>query len=117
MGGVLFITPLLIELSVKKAPAGPGLREKVTEYGAYETKRRRTRPARPTKPVPSSPRVPGSGTGGGGVEPVPDCEKMVTKLPCPWVHKLCVLQTMKCTPEVFDVVPVKFQVSVNPFPA
>jgi len=23
---------------------------------------------------------------------------------------------MKCTPEVFDVVPVKFQVSVNPFP-
>ncbi len=72
----------------------------------------------PIKPVPSSPSVPGSGTGGGPPEPaVPVCEKIVMKAGLPWVHNVAVLQMMKCTPKVLDVVPVKFQVSCKPLPA
>src|SRR5215468_7415406 len=91
--------------------------------------RRRSKPAMPTNPVPRSPKVPGSGTVGGVLTGVPDCEKFVTKFPpppftqpmFPWLLSAVadVLQTSNWTLYVgpFDGVPVKLKVRVSPLPA
>lgn len=81
----------------------------------------------PTRPVPRRPSVPGSGTGGGVLTGVPDCEKFVTKFPplpftqpqFPWLF--CAVADVPQTSNwtlygPLPVVPVKFRVRVKPFP-